>query len=67
MALLSACQKPFPTITVSGNGHAVIVRAARYAFTGGPMHTPIKDVGEAPHITVRAGTQLIVGRARSRC
>lgn len=60
MGLMSACQKPFPTITVSGNGHSVIVRAARYEFTGGKMHQPIKDVGEAPGITVRAGTQLIV-------
>lgn len=64
-AVLSACHKPLPTVTVSGNGRSVIVRAARYEFPGGTMHQPIKDVGQAPGITVRAGTQLLVDVPRT--
>jgi hypothetical protein len=59
-ALLTACQKPLPTITVSGADRAVVVRAAQYQFAGGPLHKPIKDVGQAPGITVRAGSTLLV-------
>ena len=65
MGLLSACQKPLPTITVFGGGHSVIVRAARFAFAGGPLHQPIKDVSQAPGISVRAGSELLVDVPRT--
>jgi hypothetical protein len=63
--LLAACQKPLPTITVSGDGKSVVVDAARYQFPGGPLHQPIKDVGDAPTIRVRAGSQLLVDVPRA--
>ncbi len=63
--LVTACQKPLPTITVSGDGKSVIVDAARYQFPGGPLHLPITDVGDAPSIRVRAGSQLLVDVPRT--
>jgi hypothetical protein len=60
IGLLTACHKPLPTITVSGDGKSVIVDAARYQFPGGPLHRPITDVGDTPTIRVRAGSQLLV-------
>lgn len=63
--LLSACHKPLPTITVSGDGKSVIVDAARYQFPGGPLHQPITDVGNAPTIRVRAGSELLVDVPRT--
>ena len=63
--MLTACQKPFPTITISGNGKSVLVDAARYQFAGGPLHTPIQDVGQAPDLHVRAGSELLVDVPRS--
>lgn len=63
--LLVACQKPLPTITVSGDGKSVVVDAARYQFAGGPLRQPIKDVGDAPTIRVRAGSQLLVDVPRA--
>jgi hypothetical protein len=63
--LLTACQKPLPTITVSGDGKSVVVDAARYQFPGGPLHQPVKDVGQAPGIRVRAGSELLVDVPRT--
>jgi hypothetical protein len=65
VALLTACHKPLPTITVSGDGKSVIVDAARYQFPGGPLREPITDVGNAPTIRVRAGSQLLVDVPRA--
>lgn len=63
--LLTACHKPLPTITVSGDGRSVVVAAARYQFPGGPLRQPVKDVGQAPTIRVRAGSQLLVDVPRA--
>lgn len=63
--LLAGCQKPLPTITVSGDGRSVVVGAAQYRFPGGPLHRPIKDVGQAPSIRVRAGSELLVDVPRT--
>ena len=63
--LFAACQKPLPTITVSGDGRSVVVGAARYQFPGGPLRQPVKDVAQAPTIRVRAGSQLLVDVPRA--
>lgn len=64
-AVLTACQKPLPTVTVSGDGKSVVVEAANYRFAGGPLHEPVKDVGQAPNLNVRAGSQLLVDVPRT--
>jgi hypothetical protein len=64
-AVLTACQKPLPTITVSGDGKSVVVDAANYRFADGPLHEPVKDVGQAPELRVRAGSTLLVDVPRT--
>ena len=60
LAVLVGCRKPLPTITVYGSGHSIIVDAAAYRFAGGPNHQRISDYGQAPTITVEAGSPLLI-------
>ena len=64
-ALLSACRKPLPTVTVYGGGRSVIVDAAAYQFPGGPKRQHLTDYAQAPTITVPAGSDLLIDVPRS--
>ena len=63
--ILVGCDKPLPRITVYGGGHAINVDAAEYQFPGGPARRQITDYGQAPTLTVPAGSDLLIDVPRT--
>ncbi|MEP6851833.1 MAG: hypothetical protein ABJA87_04145 [bacterium] len=58
--VLTACNRPLPTITVYGDGRSVVVDANAYQLPGGALRTQHQDYADAPTISVAAGSELLV-------